>query len=103
MRRLNLVCMDMDSPCLFWQSECNHRLPGGDGHELLVIERVRHGEAFHFSLVWNCHSGLPVSPSTAISLPLSSPTNTKPVEVASVPPQESPAPICDFLIRGVSL
>src|SRR5260370_3823248 len=52
------------------------------------------GEAFHVWLVSKLHSGLPVNASTAISSPPSAPKITRPVAVASVPPQDCAGPGC---------
>ena len=41
---------------------------------------------------WNDHNGLPVAASAAANAPLSSPKNTRPVDVASVPPHVEPVP-----------
>src|SRR5215471_21778575 len=52
------------------------------------------GEAFQAWLVSKRHSGLPVEASAAIKAPPSSPKITRPVAVASVPPQDIAGPGC---------
>ena len=50
------------------------------------------GEACQFAFAWNDHNGLPLAASAAANAPLSSPKNTRPVDVASVPPHVEPMP-----------
>ena len=52
------------------------------------------GEATNFWPVLKCHNGRPVAASTASKDSASSPKNTSPPAVVSVPPQELPWPIC---------
>jgi len=61
--------------------------------DVKVVEQLI-GEARHPAFVGKLQSGLPVTASAAISAPPSSPKITRPVAVASVPPQELPGPGC---------
>ena len=52
------------------------------------------GDVFQLWFVGKLQSGFPLTASTAINDPLSSPKNTRPVAVASVPPHENAGPGC---------
>src|SRR5881392_3940664 len=52
------------------------------------------GDAFQPAFVGKLQSGAPVIASAAINAPPSAPKMTRPVDVASVPPQDSARPGC---------